>query len=72
MGKGNSQVLQQVLISEAVVSRSRLEHEEGIALTATSAKGNKIEIVSMISTDPDGDSPIGDRPQRGDCRYSDC
>jgi hypothetical protein len=35
-------------------------HEEGIALTATSVKGNKIEIVSTISTDPDGDSPIGE------------
>jgi hypothetical protein len=46
------------LISEAAASRSRLEHEEGIALTATSAKGNKIEIVSVISADPDGESPI--------------
>jgi hypothetical protein len=27
------------LISDAVASRSRLEHEEGIALTSTSAKG---------------------------------
>jgi hypothetical protein len=46
------------LISEAAASRSRLEHEEGVALTATSAKGNKIEIVSVISADPDGESPI--------------
>jgi hypothetical protein len=46
------------LISEAAASRSRLEHEEGVALNAISAKGNKIEIVSVISTDPDGTSPI--------------
>ncbi|MCE2978085.1 MAG: hypothetical protein LW851_17615, partial [Pseudanabaena sp. CoA8_M7] len=53
------------LISDAVASRSRLEHEEGIALTATSAKGNKIEIVSLISTNPDGDSPIWEMARIG-------
>ncbi|WP_225903115.1 hypothetical protein [Pseudanabaena yagii] len=53
------------LISDAVSSRSRLEHEEGIALTATSAKGNKIEIVSLISTNPDGDSPIWEMARIG-------
>ena len=53
------------LISDAVASRSRLEHEEGIALTATSAKGNKIEIVSLISTNPDGDSPIWEMARTG-------
>jgi hypothetical protein len=53
------------LISDAVASRSRLEHEEGIALTATSAKGNKIEIVSLISTNPDGDSPIWEKTRIG-------
>ena len=54
------------LISEAAASRSRLEHEEGIALTATSAKGNKIEIVSVISTDPDGESPIWEIARKGE------
>jgi hypothetical protein len=53
------------LISDAVASRSRLEHEEGIALTATSAKGNTIEIVSLISTNPDGDSPIWEMARIG-------
>jgi len=54
------------LISEASASRTRLEHEEGIALTATSAKGNKIEIVSVISTDPDGESPIWEMARKGE------
>ncbi|BBC26812.1 hypothetical protein [Pseudanabaena sp. ABRG5-3] len=54
------------LISEAAASRSRLEHEEGIALTATSSKGNKIEIVSVISTDPDGESPIWEMARKGE------
>ena len=54
------------LISEAAASRSRLEHEEGIALTATSSKGNKIEIVSVISTDPDGVSPIWEIARKGE------
>ncbi|WP_258040864.1 hypothetical protein [Pseudanabaena sp. BC1403] len=54
------------LISEAAASRSRLEHEEGIALTATSSKGNKIEIVSVISTDPDGESPIWEIARKGE------
>ncbi|WP_197278601.1 hypothetical protein [Pseudanabaena sp. 'Roaring Creek'] len=54
------------LISEAAASRSRLEHEEGIALTATSAKGNKIEIVSAIATDPDGESPIWEIARKGE------
>ena len=36
-----------------------------IALTATSAKGNKIEIVSLISTNPDGDSPIWEMARTG-------
>jgi hypothetical protein len=54
------------LISEAATSRSRLEHEEGIALTATSSKGNKIEIVSVISTDPDGESPIWEIARKGE------
>jgi len=54
------------LISEAAASRTRLEHEEGIALTATSAKGNKIEIVSVISTDPDGESPIWEMARKGE------
>jgi hypothetical protein len=53
------------LISEAAASRSRLEHEEGVALTATSAKGNKIEIVSVISANPDGDSPIWEMARTG-------
>ncbi|NMF61006.1 hypothetical protein [Pseudanabaena yagii] len=54
------------LISEAAASRSRLEHEEGVALTATSSKGNKIEIVSVISTDPDGESPIWEIARKGE------
>ena len=54
------------LISEAAASRSRLEHEEGIALTATSSKGNTIEIVSVISTDPDGESPIWEIARKGE------
>lgn len=54
------------LISEAAASRSRLEHEEGVALMATSAKGNKIEIVSVISTDPDGESPIWEIARKGE------
>ncbi len=52
------------LISEAAASRSRLEHEEGVALNAISAKDNKIEIVSVISTDPDGESQIWDSPAK--------
>ncbi|MDX2256939.1 MAG: hypothetical protein NW214_15610, partial [Pseudanabaenaceae cyanobacterium bins.39] len=54
------------LISEAAASRSRLEHEEGVALTATSSKGNKIEIVSVISSDPEGESPIWEIARKGE------
>jgi len=36
-----------------------------LALTATSAKGNTIEIVSLISTNPDGDSPIWEMTRIG-------
>jgi hypothetical protein len=53
-------------IAKAVASRNRLEHEEEIAITATSSKGNVIEIVSPSQADPEGKSPIWDMAKNGE------
>jgi hypothetical protein len=53
-------------ISKAVAARNRLEHEEEISITATSPKGNIIEIVSPSQADPDGKSPIWDMAKKGE------
>ncbi len=53
-------------ISKAVTARNRLEHEEEISITATSPKGNIIEIVSPSQADPEGRSPIWDMAKKGE------
>jgi hypothetical protein len=53
-------------IAKAISSRDRLEHEEEIAITATSPKGNVIQIVSPSKADPDGKSPIWDLAKAGE------
>ena len=53
-------------IAKAVASHNRLEHEEEIAITATSPKGNVIEIVSPSQADPEGKSPIWDMAKQGE------
>ena len=46
------------LIADAIKISNMLEHEEGISISATSDKGNRIEIVNVASTNLDGNSPI--------------
>ena len=53
-------------IAKAVATRNRLEHEEEIAIVATSPKGNIIEIVSPSQADPEGKSPIWDMAKQGE------
>ncbi|MFN9885116.1 MAG: hypothetical protein ACK54M_04620 [Pseudanabaena sp.] len=53
-------------IAKAVATRNRLEHEEEIAIVATSTKGNIIEIVSPSQADPEGKSPIWDMAKQGE------
>jgi len=53
-------------IAKAVATRNRLEHEEEIAIVATSHKGNIIEIVSPSQADPEGKSPIWEMAKQGE------
>jgi hypothetical protein len=54
------------MIGEAISAKNQRKTEEEISITATSGKGNQIEIVAPSKADPEGKSPIWNMAKFGE------